>query len=95
MRLKPYHFYDDPICNCSIAAGAELFDVQKERNCFPEPSARGRLIASAGCRDLWRQSWRRTGSDPTQDYEAGGRSNGADDYFLLSSFGRQGPLSGN
>src|SRR5438094_53265 len=47
--LKRYHFYDDPICNCSIAPGTELFAVQKERNCFPEPSACRRLIASAGC----------------------------------------------
>ena len=85
----PYHLYDDPICNCSIAFGTEFFDVQKARNRFPERSRR-LFITRHGCGDR-----HAGGSGISQDQEAGCRSNGADDYFLLSSFGRQGPLSGN
>jgi len=29
LRLKPYHLYDDPICNRSIASGAEFSMCKK------------------------------------------------------------------
>jgi hypothetical protein len=86
LRLKRYHFYDDPICDCSIAFGAQFFDVQQARNCFPEISAVEHFIARAR---------RSGGSRISQDYEAGRRSNGADDHFLLSRFSRQSSLSWN
>jgi hypothetical protein len=49
LRLKPYHFYDDPICDYSIASGAQLFDVQEARNRFPKLSAVEHVIAHTRC----------------------------------------------
>ena len=40
LRLNPYDLYDDPIRNCSITAGTELFHVQK---------ATGRYRKAATC----------------------------------------------
>jgi len=90
LRLIPYRFYDDPIRNSSIAAGIELFDVQKATARYRKAAAGGNLVTRCGCNRR-----RAGGSGVSKDYQAGGRSNGTDAYLLLPSSRGQGPLPGH
>jgi hypothetical protein len=79
--------YDNPICDSPFASGAEPFDVQEAGKCLPEFAAGERIITNAGSRCHPGRG------GISENYQAGCRSNSPGNYFLLSPFGGQDPLS--